>query len=124
MVLGRLAYCISLNGNPAKALALTYQGLQIADANNFRRAQATLYNNMANIYYTINDDPKSLLYRKKHLAIAELLKDDNLIATVKLLIGTIFMKTDPTRLANYYSAAGYNYKVKHFGQLTYNDCIQ
>lgn len=122
MVLADMAYCESVNGNPAKALALTYQGLQIAEVNDFKSALDGFYNNLSNIYYNIPDYSKSLQYAKKKLANNELLQKERTIAADRLRIGGIFNKLNKPDSANYYSELGYNYVIKNLDQASYDAC--
>ena len=123
IVLGLLAYSNTIRGNWSKALALTYQSLQIAEAHDVRIALRISYSNLVNVYFGIEDYPKALQYAKKNLAIVELHQRERSIALAKLTIGGIFRRLNQSDSANYYSALGYDY-VKHLDEPTSDECAQ
>lgn len=106
------------DGNPEKAIENYLNSLSYFEKAKSKIGEAKVYNNIGNLYRT-NDFGKAQEYFRKALRIAIQLTDRELVASIYLNIGNVYMRQE-----EYYEALTYYNKSKDiFAQLDNSEYI-
>ena len=94
-------------GDYAKALALTFEGLQIAENNHLIEATINCYNGIANVYRELKDKTKAIRYFKRGLKLSVAMKDHPWTTNLEMNIGRAYLELNQLDSASYYINKAY-----------------
>jgi CHAT domain-containing protein/predicted negative regulator of RcsB-dependent stress response len=91
-------------GQPAQAIAILQNALLIARQFNFKKAEASILNNIGLAYFNIGQSRKALEYYEQSLLVTKELKDQNLEVTTQFNIGEAYRRmSQPQKALGYYN---------------------